>query len=375
MFIFILFFILALAIAQGWSKKIGLRDIKYEYRLNKSAIEIDEPVELVSTISNESRRFVPYIRIVEALPIGAQPLNKKISIRANVLGLGGWFYNSSIYLMARSRLHRKLKLTFDKRGWYVFQGATLYGGDYLGLSTAQQAFPLAKTITVYPKPVRSLYLQQIIGGFLGDISVRRFIMEDPILTIGTREYTGREPLKQMSWKHTARTSKMMVKQFDYTTEMVVTLVLDVDQPKGKVFTEDQFEICYSLARTIAEQLEQSKIPFEFTTNALIAGGETLEQGKMKVTQNLGKAHLRTILDKLGRGSYGENGSFEKIVEKLKVDQKERSDQSIIIITPERDIDKEQLARRLESENIGSILFVYGEDFIEADKPAKEGDWV
>ena len=362
MFVFVIILIIILIVAQIKSKKMGLQGITYDYRLSKSAIEIHEEVELISTITNETRRFMPFIRMVEALPIGARAADRTIQIRENELGLGGWFYNSSIYLTARSRLKRRLKLTFDKRGWYVFNGSTLHGGDYLGLSTTSERFPLSRTITVYPAPIRSLQLQQMLGGFLGDISVQRFIMEDPVLTIGTREYTGREPMKQMSWKHTARTSQMMVKQFDYTTEMVVTIVLDVEQPKGKMFSDAQFEACFSLARTVAQHLEQAKIPFDFTTNALIAGLSKIEQESKSVSQSLGPAHLRFVLEKLGRASYGAKESFADLLDTLRLAQKQRYNHSIIMITPDRDSDKEKLLKRLELDVNGSVLTLYGEDF-------------
>ena len=363
MLIFIIFLIIILFIAQNRSKKLGLTGIKYSYKLSKNAVEINEQLEMVSTITNESRRFIPFIRLSETIPDGAKLPHNPTPIKQKYFADDEKTYSSTIYLMARSRLKRKLKLSFDKRGWYVFNGATLYGGDYLGLGTMPESFKTARTITVYPEPVNSLQLQQIIGGFLGDISVRRFIMEDPVLTIGTREYTGREPMKQVSWKHTARTNQMMVKQFDYTTEMVVTVVLDVEQPKGKMFTDEQFEICYSLARSIAQYLDKAKVPFDFTTNALITGLSAIEKNSTRVSQNLGIAHLRFVLEKLGRASYGTNESFAELVEKLQSGRKQQQNHSIIIISPERDANKERIANQLQTTSSGSLLKVYGSDFI------------
>jgi len=364
MFVFIIILIIILYVAQARSKKNALNGIKYEYKLNKSAIEVDEPVEMVSTITNESRRFVSFIRMSESVPDGAILPENHLVTRKNKMIVNRNTYNSTIYLMARSRLKRKLKLVFPNRGWYVFNGASLTGGDYLGLSADMtKRFQLARTVTVYPKPLKSLQLNQLIGGFLGDISVRRFIMEDPILTIGTREYTGREPMKQVSWKHTARTNQMMVKQFDYTTEIVVTLVLDIEQPLGKTYSEDHFETCFSLARTVAEQLDKAKIPFDFTTNAMIAGFSKIEQNATRVSQNLGAAHLRFVLEKLGRSSYGTKESFAELVVKLHEGQKQSQNHSIIIISPSRDVAKSQLANRLKLENNGSLLFIYADNFL------------
>jgi len=346
---------------QQYSKKNALKGIKYDYQFSKKLIEIGEPVELISIITNESRRFISFVRMVENFPKGIQALNKKVFIRKATIGLGYWSYNSSIYLMARSRLQRKLKLTFNKRGRYVFRGATLHGGDFLGLSEKRKKFELSRELIVYPKLIDAPQINEIMGGFLGDISVRRFIMEDPILTVGTREYTGREPLKQMSWKHTARTNQMMVKQFDYTTEMVVTVFLDISAVKGKTLTPQQFENCFSLARTVCQYLEQKKIPFEFVSNATIEGINNDEQRLLK---GLGKAHLRSILERLGRAGYGTRESYESVIDKLALNQEQN--RSTVIITPQRDVGKQRLAEKLQEKTVGALIFIYGEDFTERE---------
>jgi len=354
---FIIVFIVFIGIIQFLSLKNSMKGISYDYEFSKKLVEIGETTELISTITNESRRFVPFIRMNESLPKGTIPLDKNIYIKEDTFGLGHVSYNSSIYLTSRSKLQRRLRIGFEKRGRYVFLGAELRAGDFLGFSDKREKFHNPKEIVVYPKPIDAPQLKQIMGGFLGDMSVRRFIMEDPILTIGTREYTGREPLKQMSWKHTARTSQMMVKQFDYTTEMVVTVFLDVSTVKGKTLKPDQFENCFSVTRTVCQYLEHKKIPFEYVSNAAIGG---IDSDKTNIRQSLGKAHLRAILEQLGRAEYGTSRSFESIIENLA--QNRGTNRSVIIITPQRDSTKMKLAQELQENSSGTLLFIYGEDF-------------
>jgi len=363
MTVFIIFFILVILAVQFWSKKTALTGVSYDYKLSKKSVEIDEPTELISTITNETARMVPFIRMVETLPKGIQTQGKKDFIRENTFLADSLTYNSSIYLTPSSQLQRKLKLSFAKRGRYIFHGAELRGGDFLGFTDYRQNYPKEREVVVYPQPIKSAYLQQIIGGFLGDLSVRRFIMEDPILTVGTREYTGREPLKQISWKHTARTGQMVVKQFDYTTEMVVTVFLDVSVVKGKTLTPEQFECCYSLTRTVCQFLNDQKIPFEFITNTTLDGVLSLPKQSI---QSLGTPHLRSILEQLGRASYGTNATYEAIIDQLS--QNQDRNRSTVIITPQRDTLKGQLTQVFREKTTGSLLFIYGEDYHE---PAEE----
>jgi len=356
MVIFIIIFIIILFVVQYHSKGNSLKGIKYTYGFSKKLIEIGETTELISVVTNESQRIVSFIRMMESLPKGVRPLNRNVFIYEDALGLGYLRYESSIYLMARSKLQRKLQLTFDKRGRYTFGGAILRGGDFLGFTEQAENFHEFREIIVYPKAINAPQLQEIMGGFLGDISVRRFIMEDPILTIGTREYTGREPLKQMSWKHTARTNQMMVKQFDYTTEMVVTVFLDIARMRDQEVTSDQYESCFSLTRTVCQYLEQKKIPYEFVSNAFIEGAIS-DQSQ---NQSLGKAHLRLILEQLGRASYKTWRSYRAVIDQLVAEQEKN--RSTIIITPQRHARKHQIAERLREDTTGSVTFIYGEDF-------------
>jgi len=97
--------------AQFWSKRHALKGISYEAKLSKRMVEIDEPTELVSTVTNESRRLVPFIRMIETLPKGITALNRNVFIRENTFEKDLLTYNSSIYMTPSSRLQRKLKLS------------------------------------------------------------------------------------------------------------------------------------------------------------------------------------------------------------------------------------------------------------------------
>lgn len=350
-------FIITIWLVQRWSKKMALRGVDYDYDLSKKTVEIGESTEFISTITNESRLFIPFIRMVEILP-KIQMLTDGVVLEEDRVITGYNTHNSTIYLMAQSQLQRHLEIAFNQRGCHVFRGAILHSGNFIGSIGKNKKFDKIKTVVVYPSLIQAPYLTEILGGFLGDLSVRRFMMEDPILTIGTREYTGKEPLNQISWKHTARTTEMMVKQFDYTTEMVVTVFLDISS--DAFLMPQQYETCFSLARTVCQQLEQRKIPFEFITNAIIEGDDEHRSTSTTITQNLGKNHLQRILEKLGRAGYGANKAYDAIIKSF--ENRKDHDQSLIIIIPERDAHKQKMAQNLQIEPNGSLLFIYGEDF-------------
>ena len=355
----IIILMLIIGIMQYRSKWLALKEIKYDYTLSKKFIEIDEPIELVSTITNESYRFVTAIRMVEVMPNSARPFTMRVYTQEDSLGTDYVRYNSSVYLTARSEYKRKIKLNFHHRGRYVFRGAELSSGsDLLGYKEKLH-FNRLREVIVLPKAIESPQFKTIMSDFLGDISVQRFIVEDPILTIGVREYTGREPLKQMSWTHTARMNQMMVRQFDYTTEMIVTVFLDVSAVRKKTLTKAQFENCYSLARGVCQYFQRHKISFEFITNITVYGRNERDMDR------LGNSQLSLIVEKLGRAGYGTRQSYDSMIESLSVDQEK--DRALLIITPRRDDDKQRLAESFKEKTGGMVFFIYGEDFGETSK--------
>ena len=46
--------------------------------------------------------------------------------------------------------------------------------------------------------------------------------------LGYRGYTGREPLKDISWKQTAKLGELMVKNHDFTVDVDTAILVDME---------------------------------------------------------------------------------------------------------------------------------------------------
>lgn len=168
-------------------------------------------------------------------------------------------------LMPRQRCRRQVRFAIGKRGAYQVGSYRLSAGDLLGVSEVS-VHGGGQELVVMPERSDDLGMLQALGGFLGDISVRRFILEDPILTVGFRDYTGREPMKAISWTRTAMTGALQVKQYDHTAEQNVVVLLNVEGGSGK-----DLEECFRMTRSVCEELERKKIPYAFRTNGNLPG--------------------------------------------------------------------------------------------------------
>ncbi|MCL1998849.1 MAG: DUF58 domain-containing protein [Turicibacter sp.] len=246
---------------------------------------------------------------------------------------------STAYVMPRQKLTRKLKATLSNRGRYFFRGAELKVGSFLGISEERKDFTFFNELVIPPKPSEVPELKTMLGSFMGDVSVNRFIIEDPVLTIGFREYTGNEPMRHISWKQTAKYAQTMVKKHDYTIDPAVTVVLNTED----IPTEDEFETLLSMTRTVCEFLENCKTPYMFITNS-----GTVEYSRQRVVlqDGLGYAHIFSVLETLGRAIYSSVESAEELF--TNAIQKLEQGRAYIILTPKSTAPNNLFLRKLQA---------------------------
>ncbi len=353
MLIFVLILIAAAGFAQYWSLAHALDDVEQHCAPDCKLAEPDQPFHLVNTVSNHSRRFVPYVHVSQRIPDTLEVQEDGVEVTPQ--GRLNRYMGYSLYLMPRQTWQRPVMVSLPARGRYVLSGATLQGGGFLGFSELTAYTDQNEEIVILPRPCTIPALTDTLGGFLGDRSVDRYIREDPVLTLGFREYTGREPMKSISWPQSARSGQLMVKKYDYTLELTATVLLNVECTRTEGF-EQRLEACFSIARTVCETLEEKRIPYRFVTNAGAAGAISLWS---QVSDGLGSGHLSTVLEGLGRATYEPLRPFVHTLEQTT--RHVEQGRTHILITPERDIPFRHELSRLEQLSGAQALILTPEE--------------
>jgi uncharacterized protein (DUF58 family) len=113
-------------------------------------------------------------------------------------------------------------------GTWHLHGAALRLGDPLGLFTVEAYFPSSRAFQVLPR-LRPLALDALVGGGASERHGRNASRARGSSgeTRELREHVPGDPWKQIAWKATARTGKLMVREVDTST--LVTHHLLVDQ--------------------------------------------------------------------------------------------------------------------------------------------------
>ncbi len=327
--LFVLVLVLLAALIQRQSDKRCLQALEASLQLSRSQVEPGEEFTLILTLRNRGRWILPFLRYWIPVPEELEPhvdsryLHSK---QGHFLDVQQRFLSGTAWLFPRQSLTIHFPAALEKRGYYTFHTLTVSGGDFLGLSERPRSFDAFRDIVVYPQAAPRQEISQVLGGLMGEISVRRFIQEDPVLTLGFREYTGKEPMKAISWTQSARRNQLMVKNFDYTVDPSASVIVNVDGNGPDL--PARLEQCFRLARSVCQELEARHVNYDFRSNAVTTGSRRASD---YFPRGLGYGHYSGILEYLGRATYEARHSGRQMVQAMASDGS--FGHGILFITP------------------------------------------
>ena len=311
---FLIGFVIITYLINKISLKYGFSNLDYKMEIDKRTYEIGEEIEVKSILENKKLLTISFLKVKEKFPHGFNKIENTYMI----------------FIMPYQRVKRIYKIIPRKRGHYFIRDVILDLGDFVGLGTKTKYINLEKEIIIFPEKILLKEKLIPIGSLNGDTSVKRWIIEDPLMTIGIREYTGNEPERFIHWPSSAKYNKLMVKNFDYTTENTVIVVLNVEtmKPSWKPIEEDMIERVISLARGTMEEFEKHKIPYGLATNAKFNDSDN------KVNfyhPGLGYNHHSNFLEVLGKITHKLPYFFENTLREI--GSRKGNYTTIVVITP------------------------------------------
>lgn len=293
----------------------GFNELTYHMEIEKKSAEIGEDIEITSIIENKKILTVSFLEVNEKF---AEGFNKIENIY-------------TLFIMPYQRVKRTYKVFGEKRGLYSINDVYLKLGDFVGLVSKKMHIEMEHQIIILPKKIELGDSLIPIGSFSGDISVKRWIIDDPLMTIGIREYTGNEPERYIHWPSSLKYGNLMVKNFDFTTDNSVMVVLNLEtmKPCWKPIEEDLIEKVISITRGVMEEFEQLKIPYGFACNEYNNNPDYI-RGHF-YHPGLGQNHLNILLQILGKTNYRIPFFFENTLKDI--GKRKGNYTTIVIITP------------------------------------------
>lgn len=335
MWIFLIVILLLAALLESLSLRGGAGCADGDLSLSKTRAEAGERVELTLTARNLGRLPMSYLALRVGFPLCAQ-----LSEAADVRRDRSLQTVSEVFrLWGRRSRSRDLSFSIPKRGVHTVSGRDLARGDFLGLRLSTGRLDCRRTLLVYPPPLRSDALLEALGSEYGEMSARRWLLRDPVLTLGVREYTGTEPMHEISWSQTARRGELTVREFDFTRSLNCCVLLCVN---GLGEDEDELlDRCCGAARTVCDALIARGVEATLCTNAALVGYRAVPM--RSATASLGRQ--TDVLDILARATPSACAS-PALLALLALEQ-QRSADAFVLIVPHAD---EASAAALETLN-------------------------
>ncbi|MGN1109887.1 MAG: DUF58 domain-containing protein [Oscillospiraceae bacterium] len=185
----------------------------------------DEEIEIIEEIDNAKILPLPWVRTEincsRWLSFFGQAEVKDSAQKGLISGI--------FTLRGRQKCRRTWRVKCEKRGVFSIEDAAITVSDLFGLVKSARVIKMNQQIRVLPIPADMAVSGMSSDVFIGDIPVRRFVLPDPFVISGAREYTGREPMNRIHWQQSARTGSLMVYNNEFTTERRVLMILNMQR--------------------------------------------------------------------------------------------------------------------------------------------------
>lgn len=245
--------------------KFGLKGITYKRAFKQDAVFEGETIEMVDEIANKKLLPIPWIRLESKM----SPYLITQSEKNNKQQEGEMFHRTLFSLLPYQKITRRHQLIGTKRGYYPLNTVSVTTGDSIGFGEVFDSFEASTAVTVYPKLVPLDDIPLPSHSWLGDITVKRWIVEDPFLQAGIREYQQGDPLQSVNWKATARTQSLQINKKDYTADHHLMIYVNFDTNEDirmPIEEPDLVEIGLSYAASLANYAIEQGISTGFGCN-------------------------------------------------------------------------------------------------------------
>jgi uncharacterized protein (DUF58 family) len=294
LFYLILALMLSATLASGIVARLSLRSIFVSLQVPQNVF-VGENVSIKISLKNRKYWFTSFSILVEDLAL------IRARRRAGFLGRLSFWKSSPLSGAAEDKpvLHHAayfpaippgearaelISQSFDRRGLYHLDGLRLSTQFPFGFFRRGERISVSGEVLVYPS-IREISSDFHLLPFLpGKLEGRRPGQGESLYAI--RTYNEGESARLIHWKATAKTGKLMAREYAREEESEFCLILDAIIPTREQENFAQFEKAVSLAASLAAHFAHEAADFEFLTS------------REYVPRGTGTEHLYRILRSL-----------------------------------------------------------------------------
>jgi uncharacterized protein (DUF58 family) len=279
-------------------RRRALQHVTYERKFSAEAAYEGDTIEMIERIANRKLLPLPWLRL-ESLLSASLVFERQTNLD---IRSGDMLQNHiSLFSLRPYRLIvRRHRVRCAARGVYRLDSVTLTAGDPFGIASVADRRPLSLQLLVYPKPLPLREVPLPSHSWLGELEAKRWIVEDPFLTTGVRDYAPGDSFRSVNWKATARAGTLQVHKRAATADhrLWICLNVEVSQSMWKQVTDPpRIERALRYAASVAQAALERGIAAGLLCNAWCFGSA---KSPIRIVPHGGAGQLQLLLEAMAR---------------------------------------------------------------------------
>lgn len=178
----------------------------------------------------------------------------------------------------------------QRRGIVRIGPATTIRSDPLGLLRREHAFDDVQELFVHP---RTVAVPSTSAGLIRDLdgSATRRLVDADMSFHAIREYAPGDARRQIHWKSTAKTGRLMVRQYEESRRSRMAVVLGLSS--AEYASDDEFELAVSAASSLALRAVHDARDLDIVVGAEIP---RVVRGRLRAIRHIAAGAPRAVLD-------------------------------------------------------------------------------
>jgi len=312
-------------------RRRGLKKLTYSRSYYPNRVFEGETVTMTERISNAKLLPMPWVRVESILSPNLRYVAPHKGGEENTKEEKNTVYgehNAIFSIAPYSSVVRRYTMLCEKRGYYALRAVNITCQEIFGIgNTTSREEAINAVVTVYPRIADMRELSDLSRSLMGDVVVRRWIAEDPFMLRGIREYTPDDPMSKINWKASARTGDFMVNENDYTADIRLLVLFNVQA--DRFFQTDVDPECIeegiSQAAGLLQYAAEHGIAASFRSNSIDS-----PLGENRVDFGTGGGHLSEVFTQLACVSRTAKNDFSNFLEEVSAESP--SDLGILVMT-------------------------------------------
>lgn len=219
--------LLSTMVISGIASRLSIGDVSVSLRF-PDHIFAGDPTQLEVTLNNQKKLWPSFsVAVAATEQKDRQALQKKSRQNPTTRVLGDLAHFA--ILPPRSKAKARVTHTFERRGIYPVNGFVIRTRFPFGFVERQRFVDASGEIIVYPRP-------QVLDDFYHLLPLTHGKMESELKGSGSdlyaiRQYMPADHPRYVDWKATAKTAKLMVREYTRDDDWRVTIALDTFDPQ------------------------------------------------------------------------------------------------------------------------------------------------